>query len=315
VTEPSPAAPQAVPQTPIAPQAAPAASPAPSTSSASPAARNTIADVAYDRLSPDKQSQYARIKDADNNPEWVRRDELATDRTTKPDGTTTEAPPPADPNARHKFGDMEFSEQELRDLLTAKADAELKKANLPATPADYVPALPENFKLPTGVDFKVDAADPMLADARAWAHSKGLSQSDFSELISIYATGKGHEQALLNTATAAEVAKMGANGVQRVTALETWLRGIVGDKLAGPMRQMMVTADIAKGFETLQQRFVSQGVASFSQAHREPGNTPGRASDAEYAAMTSAQRLDYARGFDQRQFGGVNPNGYSSDQP
>jgi hypothetical protein len=199
---------------------------------------------------------------------------------------------------------MEFSEQELRDLLTAKADAELKKANLPATAADYVAELPADLKLPPGVTFEINAADPMLADARAWAHSKGLSQSDFSELVGIYAGTKAAEQAFINTATAAEVAKMGMNGVQRVTALETWLRGMVGDKLAGPMRQMMATADIVRGLEIIQARMVTQGTASFSQAHREPGHEQrgGRVSDEAYNAMTPGERLDYARGFDQSQF-------------
>jgi len=181
------------------------------------APRNSIADVAYDRLAPDQQSQYARIKDADNNPEWVRRDQLATDR--KPDATTTtETPPPADPNAKHKFGEMEFSEQELRDFLTAKADAELRKASLPATAAEYKAELPANFEMPAGVEFKIDETDPLLIDARAWAHSKGLDQATFSEMVGIYASSKAKETAQLNAAHAAEVARMGANGTQRVTA-------------------------------------------------------------------------------------------------
>jgi hypothetical protein len=299
----APAIASTVPAAPVTSQ--PAASPAPAPSGASPAARaGVISDAQFDNLPADQRDRYARMrKGPDGGSEWVARDELEKD----PAATTA-------PGEKHKIGAYEVSESELAEMMTRQAADDLRKATLPATPADYVPALPENFKLPPGVDFTVDVADPMLADARAWAHSKGLSQSDFSELISIYATGKGHEQALLNTATAAEVAKMGANGTQRVTALETWLRGIVGDKLAGPMRQMMVTADIAKGFETLQQRFVSQGVASFSQAHREPVQAGGKVSDEEYSKMSHAARLDYARGFDQRQFGGVNPNGYSSDQ-
>jgi hypothetical protein len=54
--------------------------------------------------------------------------------------------------------------------------------------------------------------------------------------------------------------------------------------------------------ETLQHKFSNQGVASFSQSHRVPPNPSGRASDEEYNAMTPAQRLDYSRSFDQRQF-------------
>lgn len=284
-----------------APAAPPAASPAP------PQRQGFIPDNHYERLPADQQANYARVKrGSDGGAEWIARDKLPS-ATESPSTAAADPGKPTDPNARHKFGEMEFSEQELRDLLTSKADAELRKASLPATPADYVPALPENFKLPDGVDFNVDAADPMLADVRSWAHGKGLSQSDFSELIGIYATGKGHEQAFINTATAAEVAKMGINGVQRVTALETWLRGMVGDKLAGPMKQMLATADIVRGMEMIQHRMVSQGAANFSQAHREPGHDQrsGRVSDEAYNAMSPSQKLDYSRGFDQSQFKGA----------
>jgi hypothetical protein len=281
--------------------ASPAAQPA-APAAAAPAARQSVADSVYQRLQPSEQQRYASIRNPDGGSEWISRDQLSS-ASDSPSTAPADPAKPADPNARHKFGEMEFSEQELREFLTAKGEAELRKATLPATPNDYVPALPENFKLPDGVDFKVDAADPMLADARNWAHSRGMDQSAFSELIGIYATSKAKEQALYNTAAAAEVAKLGANGVQRVSAIDVWLRGQLGDDLAAPVRSVLVTEKIVRAWETVIQKFQSQGVASFSQAHREPGNAGGgRVSDEQYAKMTSGERLDYARGFDQSQF-------------
>ena len=38
-----------------------------------------------------------------------------------------------------------------------------------------------------------------------------------------------------------------------------------------------------------------------------PPPGPRRVSDSEYASMTTSQRLDYARGFDQKQFAERNP--------
>src|ERR1700730_14040489 len=265
---------------------------APATSSAPAPRAGAITDGAYDGLSSEEQNRYARVKNGDSGAQWVARDQLGTESTA--------APAAGD---KHKFGEMEFTEQELRDLLTAKGEAELRKASLPVSPAEYKAELPANFEMPSGIsEFKFDEADPLLVDARNWAHAKGLDQATFSEMVGLYATAKAKETAQLSAAHAAEIAKMGANGTQRVTALETWLRGVVGDKLAGPMRSMMVTADIVKGLETLQQKFSSQGAASFSQSHRVPPNPSGRASDEEYAAMSPAARLDYARSFDQRQF-------------
>jgi hypothetical protein len=310
VTEPSPAAPQGGPQAPIAPQATPAASPAPTPSSASPAPRaGVISDGAYDGLPADQRDRYARVKNGDSGAQWVHRDQLAPD-VAKPDANAL----PSDPAAKVKIGAYEISESELGEMMTRQAAEDLRKATLPATPGDYAPDLPEKFTMPAGVEFKLDPADSMLADARTWAHSRGLSQSDFSELVAIYASAKGKEQAFLNTAAAAEVAKLGANGSQRVSAIDTYLRGLLGDDLAAPMRSVMVTEKIVRGWETIIHKFQSQGVASFSQAHREPGQAGGKVSDEEYGRMSPAARLDYARSFDQRQFGGTKRDEYSSDQ-
>jgi hypothetical protein len=183
---------------------------------------------------------------------------------------------------------MEVSQAELQEFFKSKGEAELRKATLPASAAEYKAELPENFEMPAGFKVEFNEADPLLIDARNWAHGKGFSQSDFSELVGIYASAKAKEVAFINTAAAAEVAKLGANGTQRVTALETWMRGMVGDKLAGAMRGMLVTADIVKGWEAVQHKFQSQGAASFSQSHRvapdDANKIPG------YDKMTFEQR-------------------------
>jgi len=186
------------------------------------------------------------------------------------------APPPAKTDApaatagdKVTVGEMEVSQAELQEFFKSKGEAELRKATQPATPENYEAKLPENFEMPAGAEFKVDPADPLLADARRWAHGKGFSQSEFSELVGIYASAKAKEAAFINTAAAAEVTKLGANGTQRVSAIETWLRGQLGDDLAGPMRSVMVTEKIVRGWETIMHKFQSQGTASFSQAHRD----------------------------------------------
>jgi hypothetical protein len=183
-------------------------------------------------------------------------------------------PPPAKTDApaasgdKHKFGEMEFSEQELKDFLTEKGARELRKATLPASPTDYKTELPANFEMPGGLKVEFNETDPLLVDARNWAHGKGFSQSEFSELVGIYASAKAKEAAFINQAASAELGKLGANAVQRVSAIETWLRGQLGDDLAAPMKTVMVTEKIVRGWETIMHKFQSQGTASFSQAHR-----------------------------------------------
>jgi hypothetical protein len=252
-----------------------------------------ITDGAYDGLLPDQQAKYARVKNGDQGGQWVARDQLAAEP-----GLNNQTPT----GDKVRVGEMEVTQAELQEFFQSKADTELRKASLPATPADYAATLPESITLPPGVEVKFNEADPALADARAWAHKQGFSQAQFSEMLSLHASLQAREVAQFNAAHAAEVAKMGANGTMRVTAMETWLRGMVGDKLAGPMRGMMVTADIVKGLEILQQKFSRQGAATFSQSHREPGQTNGRVSEDQYQAMGPAKRLNYARSHDQSQF-------------
>jgi hypothetical protein len=77
----------------------------------------------------------------------------------------------------------------------------------------------------------------------------------------------------------AEVEKLGAMGTARVTAVDRWLRGTLGDDLGTAVRGMMVTAKIVEGFEKLMTRMSGQGVASFTQSGRDTpaanGSIPG----------------------------------------
>jgi hypothetical protein len=284
---PAPAAPPAAPSAPVPRQGA-------------------IADNAYQRLSPADQARYAQVRAGpDGGSEWVERSTLPS-ATDSPSTAPADPGKPADPNARHKIGDLEVSQAELQEYMQSKAAAELKKASLPQTPADYKADLPPDFQMPAGItEFKFDTTDPLFTSAQAWAHARQIDQGTFSEMVALYASAKATEAAQLNAAHADQVAKMGANGPMRVTALETWFRGVVGDdKIAGAMKNMLVTADIVKGMERIQARMSTQGVASFSQAHREPGHDQrgGRVSDEVYAAMSPGEKLSYSRGFDQSQF-------------
>jgi hypothetical protein len=210
---------------------APAAPPA---ASSAPAARQgAIADNTYQRLSQADQARYAQVRAGpDGGSEWVDRSTLPS-ATDAPSTAPADPGKPADPNARHRFGDTEFSEQEMRDFLTARADAELRKTNLPASPENYEAKLPDGFKAPEGIDIKIDTTAPEYLDAAKWAHAKGLGQQEFSEMLSLHASLLARQEAAIDTARRVEVAKLGANGTARVTSLETWLRGMVGDEIAG----------------------------------------------------------------------------------
>jgi hypothetical protein len=169
---------------------------------------------------------------------------------------------------KFKVGKFEVSEDEIAGMMDRQAQDDLRKATVPPTPNDYRLELSPDAKLPGGVEYKFDASNPGLAAAKAWAHSRGLDQSAFSEMLTIYASNEAQHNATLAEVSRAEIAKAGPNAPQRVDAIGQWIRAEVGDADARPILATMVTDSHLRFFEKLQQRVTSQGAASFSQSHR-----------------------------------------------
>lgn len=184
------------------------------------------------------------------------------------------------------------------EVATRDAAEQVRRLALPQKPEDVKIELPKDFQLPQGVEFKLDPAKPEFSKLQAAAVKHGLSADTVSDLVGVYAETLVNSQATIAAAHAAEIAKLGANGPARVTALGTFFDGIG----AGELKQMLVTAGMVQAAEKLVSKFSSQGVASFSQAHREPGPAGGKLSDEAYQRLSPAAKLDYARGFDQTQF-------------
>src|ERR1700674_2644303 len=97
-----------------APAPAPAAAP-PAAPSAPAPRQGVIADSAFQRLAPGDQQRYASVRGSDGGSEWVDRPTLPS-ATASPSTAPADPAKPSDPNARHRFGDTEFSEQEMRDF-------------------------------------------------------------------------------------------------------------------------------------------------------------------------------------------------------
>jgi hypothetical protein len=193
-----------------------------------------------------------------------------------------EAPPSADqqqpaPPAGDKIriGKFETTESEFSAMMERQALDDLRKATVPPSPADYKLTLPENLTLPGGVKFQFDEAGNKATfdAAKAWAHNRGMSQSEFSEMMGLYASHTANTEAMLSAQSQTEIAKIGVNGPQRVDAISKWLTGMVGEADAKPIRATVVTAAHVRFYETIMNKLTSQGGASFSQSHRVPPDT------------------------------------------
>lgn len=184
--------------------------------------------------------------------------------------------------------------------MTARdAAAESRRLALPQAPDKYELKLPGDFKAPDGIDFKLNTADPLLAQAREVMfdidQGKISGQDAFSKLLGLYAGSQIASQAAIKAARDAEVGKLGANGPARVTALETGMKAALGVADGQRFMARMFTADdIAMG-EKLLQRLISGGSGSHRGTGREPPERQGKTAE-QIAAMSPAERLDYTRG-------------------
>lgn len=208
----------------------------------------------------------------------------AAARTDQPAPVTDQQPPAGE---KVKIGKYEVSEADLGAMMERQAVDDLRKATIPAAPEAYEAKLPADLKLPGGQEYKFDANDPSLVAARNWAHAKGLSQDEFSQVLGIYASHVAGQEAVLAARSQQEIAKAGINAPQRVDAVGKWITGMVGEADAAPIRATIITDSHLRFYETLMNKLTSQGGASFSQSHRVPPDTSGIPN---YANMSFEQR-------------------------
>jgi len=207
---------------------------------------------------------------------------------------------------RFKLGDVELSGAEIRDLLAHKAETDLRKALVPAKPSEYRLELPKDLKLPEGAQFKVAALNdpvkgPAIQAVQDWAHRNGLSQSQFSEILGLYAASQAHEQTSITNAARAQREALGVTGGARVSAISTWLRGRYGDAAAQPFINTLVMKSQVEVWEDIITRSINGGGGGFRQTGREIET--GRISQADYDKMTYGEKKEYAESFAAKQGG------------
>lgn len=214
-----------------------------------------------------------------------------------------DAPPAAAAPAgeKHKIGAYEITESDLAAMMGRQALDDLRKATLPASPLDYKLELPENLALPGGAQFQFDEASNKATfdAARAWAHGRGMSQSDFSEMMGLYASHVAQTDATLAARSQEEIAKAGPNAPQRMDAVGRWITSEVGEADAKPIRATIVTDAHLRFYEKLMTKIISQGVHGFSQQHRVEND--GKPSEETWNNWSFAQQREWQESQRQRQ--------------
>jgi hypothetical protein len=189
--------------------------------------------------------------------------------------------------------------QHYKDLATFKATEDSRRLTLPKTPDEYLPQLPKDFQAPQGIEYKIDANNPVMAQARQLMHDidtgKVSGQAAFEKMLSLHAANEIGTVQTLKAARDAEVGKLGPAGPARVTAVEGFLNAQLGEADGKIMSTMLVTAKHVEGFERLMAAFRNQGSGSFQPA-RAPSE-PARVSPEQYAKMTYSEKKEYAEQF------------------
>lgn len=190
--------------------------------------------------------------------------------------------PPAE--QKIKVGDAEYEAADVQSAIAERAEAQSRRATLPASADGYEVKLPADFQPPEGVRFEFDAKDPALVRARELAHKRGIDQETFSEMLGVYAStkmGEAIQQAQLRDVN---MKQLGTAAPQRVEAVATWLQaraGPEGRQTADFLRRYPSSA-IVKTMENLMRAFSNQGGADYSanrRAEQEPAGTiPGYSS-------------------------------------
>lgn len=194
-----------------------------------------------------------------------------------------------------KTADWAKSYEELRQ---AKAEIDARKAQIPAQADLYKPELPKDLKIPAGMEVKTD--DPLYVAVRQMAHEEGWTQGQFSRAIGEYAKIEGAKHEALQAAITSRDEALGANGPQRVDALNKRFVAAFGEEVGKQFSQTLFTPAIIKGFEQVFASLSSQGVVKFSAVGREAseGRTDGRpdnwndmsAMDRRHWNLTNADR-------------------------
>jgi hypothetical protein len=231
---------------------------------------------------------YEQRRHAQDAANAAAKPEAAADGKAKPaEAAADPKEPPAEPGQKFRVGRHEVSEEQITEMLQRQSQEDLKRATLPQSAEGYEAKLPEGLKLPGGIEYSWNNADPTMVAARNWAHAKGLSQGEFSEVLGIYANHIATEQAAIAERSRLEIAKAGVNAPQRVDAVGKFITGLMGETDAKQIKALIVTDSMLRYHEAIMNKLASQGAANFSQSHRvapETGGIPG------YDKMTFEQR-------------------------
>lgn len=156
------------------------------------------------------------------------------------------------------FWDAEAGQVKVNDLIGSyselskfKTETESKFAARPESADKYEVKLPEGFQMPEGVEFKVDADNPLVKAVQETVFNAGGSQADFEKLVGAFV-----QDTLMETQRAQETAQkemeaLGQNAKVRIEAIETFAKANLSEAEAGALLDSLTTKSAVEAVEKL----------------------------------------------------------------
>jgi hypothetical protein len=215
--------------------------------------------------------------------------------SSKPDQQSANSAPGDGDRQANKAGEpfvrfADGSEHVLSPEMSARLSGML---SAPETPEGYTTELPKDFQAPQGLKVEFNQDNPSLKAFRAAAKDIGLSQDQFSRLLGVYAGEQVVFQQTLKTAREAEIGKLGAAASARMSAINTFLVGHLGDADAKALQDSIWTAAAVKSWERLITQLANSHGSAYSQSNRDGGSNG--VDDKTYESWSYNQRANYAR--------------------
>lgn len=178
------------------------------------------------------------------------------------EGTMAQAPNARPDNIPEKFWDGDAGALKQDDLLSSYSHLEKKLAESTARPEgafasldDVKLELPQDFKLPEGVDFNLNAEDASVKQMMDWAFKAGATQEEFSQFLS---DAVNDEAAKLDAyfpneeeRIAGEMKQLGAKAQERIEGAERFLKANLPEDQYEAVRALSTSAKAVEALETI----------------------------------------------------------------
>ena len=172
-----------------------------------------------------------------------------------------------DPDIGVRTDELVKGYNELEGKMRTKTDdlrVTIESERLANVPETYEFAMPDDVKIPDGIEMDLNPEDPLLQWFNGYAKSAGLSQDQYNDAIKAYVELEVARMPDLE----AEISKLGENGRDRITAVN----GLMDDRLEPDEKAIIAELlTTAAGVSAMEKLLKISGPENFEG---DPGGSP-----------------------------------------